>query len=168
MHHARSPCSPRRNSSRRIWRSLIFSRLAAAICVICFCLTSCSTRNLSRSRWLKAIRSVSIGPSATHESGHFYFAQTGHSHFAATGLHSCIDRLRSGKYDDAVLVGEFVKPRGADKWPELFTVQSVEARLKVARLFVRRAGKWYNPLKLPARACRLEQALPPCFRFAMV
>jgi hypothetical protein len=24
------------------------------------------------------------GPSATHESGHFYFAQTGHSHFAAT------------------------------------------------------------------------------------
>jgi hypothetical protein len=30
------------------------------------------------------IRSVSIGPSAFHESGHFYFAQTGHSHFAAT------------------------------------------------------------------------------------
>src|SRR5258708_7349713 len=26
-----------------------------------------------------------MGPSATHESGHFYFAQTGHSHFAATG-----------------------------------------------------------------------------------
>jgi hypothetical protein len=76
---ARSPCSRRRNSSRRIWRSLIFSRLAAAICVICFCWTSCSTRNLSRSRWLKAIRSVSI-----YESGHFYFAQTGHSHFAAT------------------------------------------------------------------------------------
>src|SRR6266852_938803 len=25
-----------------------------------------------------------MGPSATHESGHFYFAQTGHSHFAAT------------------------------------------------------------------------------------
>jgi hypothetical protein len=23
-------------------------------------------------------------PSATHESGHFYFAQSGHSHFAAT------------------------------------------------------------------------------------
>src|SRR5450432_1208096 len=38
----------------------------------------------SRSRWLKLSRSVSIGPSATHESGHFYFAQTGHSHFAAT------------------------------------------------------------------------------------
>jgi 7,8-dihydropterin-6-yl-methyl-4-(beta-D-ribofuranosyl)aminobenzene 5'-phosphate synthase len=31
------------------------------------------------------IRSVSIGPSTIHESGHFYFAQTGHSHFAATG-----------------------------------------------------------------------------------
>jgi hypothetical protein len=40
--------------------------------------------NRSRSRWLKAIRSVSMGPSATYESGHFYFAQTGHSHFAAT------------------------------------------------------------------------------------
>jgi hypothetical protein len=30
------------------------------------------------------IRSVSMGPSALHESGHFYFAQTGHSHFAPT------------------------------------------------------------------------------------
>src|SRR4029077_12322968 len=28
---------------------------------------------------------VSMGPSAIHESGHFYFAQTGHSHFAPTG-----------------------------------------------------------------------------------
>ena len=34
--------------------------------------------------WLKVIRSVSMGPSAIHETGHFYFAQTGHSHFAAT------------------------------------------------------------------------------------
>jgi hypothetical protein len=42
-------------------------------------------RSRSRSRWLKAIRSVSIAPSATYESGHFYFAQIGHSHFAATG-----------------------------------------------------------------------------------
>jgi hypothetical protein len=25
-----------------------------------------------------------MGASAFHESGHFYFAQTGHSHFAAT------------------------------------------------------------------------------------
>jgi hypothetical protein len=25
-----------------------------------------------------------MGPPATHETGHFYFAQTGHSHFAAT------------------------------------------------------------------------------------
>jgi hypothetical protein len=32
----------------------------------------------------KAISSVSMSPSASHESGHFYFAQTGHSHFAAT------------------------------------------------------------------------------------
>jgi hypothetical protein len=30
------------------------------------------------------IRSASMGPSAFHGSGHFYFAQTGHSHFAAT------------------------------------------------------------------------------------
>src|ERR1700686_3017002 len=65
-------------------RSLIFSRLAASLWVICFCLISCSTRSRSRSRWLKAIRSVSIAPPATYESGHFYFAQTGHSHFAAT------------------------------------------------------------------------------------
>jgi hypothetical protein len=38
----------------------------------------------SRSSWLKAIRSVSMGLPATDESGHFHFAQTGHSHFAAT------------------------------------------------------------------------------------
>jgi hypothetical protein len=25
-----------------------------------------------------------MGPSASHETGHFYSAQTGHSHFAAT------------------------------------------------------------------------------------
>src|SRR6266436_5974965 len=75
-----------------MWRSLIFSRLAASICVICFCLTSCSTRSRSRSRSLKAIRSVSIGPSATHESGHFYFAQIGHSHFAATAPSSALMR----------------------------------------------------------------------------
>jgi hypothetical protein len=28
-----------------------------------------------------------MGASAFHESGHFYFAQTGHSHFAATHVH---------------------------------------------------------------------------------
>jgi hypothetical protein len=28
-------------------------------------------RSRSRTRWLKAIRSVSIAPSATHENGHF-------------------------------------------------------------------------------------------------
>ena len=43
-----------------------------------------STRNRSRSCWLRAIRAVSIGALATYESGHFFFAQTGHSHFAAT------------------------------------------------------------------------------------
>jgi hypothetical protein len=48
-----------------------------------------------RSRWLKAIRSVSMGPSAIHESGHFYFAQTGHSHFAATSGNSPLTRLLS-------------------------------------------------------------------------
>ena len=65
-------------------RSLIFSRLAAAIWVICLRWISGNTRSRSRSGWLKAIRSVSMAPSATYESGHFYFAQTGHSHFAAT------------------------------------------------------------------------------------
>src|SRR5256886_5864779 len=48
-------------------------------------------RSRSRSRWLKAMRSVSMGPSANHESGHFYFAQTGHSHFAATSELGCVD-----------------------------------------------------------------------------
>jgi hypothetical protein len=48
------------------------------------CCTSCNTFNRSRSRWLKVIRSVSMGASAIHESGHFYIAQTGHFHFAAT------------------------------------------------------------------------------------
>jgi hypothetical protein len=33
---------------------------------------------------LNSIRSVSMPPPAPHETGHFYFAQTGHSHFAAT------------------------------------------------------------------------------------
>jgi hypothetical protein len=35
---------------------------------------------------LKAIRSVFMAASATHGTGHFYFAQTGHSHFAATKI----------------------------------------------------------------------------------
>jgi hypothetical protein len=38
-----------------------------------------------------------MGPSALHESGHFYFAQTGHSHFAPT-IHRCaVFNLRSLK-----------------------------------------------------------------------
>src|SRR5256884_160369 len=80
-----------RSSIRRTWRSVTFNRLAAATCVRCFCFTSCNTFNRSRSRWLKAMRSVSMGPSANHESGHFYFAQTGHSHFAATAFNGNID-----------------------------------------------------------------------------
>jgi hypothetical protein len=32
----------------------------------------------------RAIHSVSKGSSDIHESGHFYFTQTGHAHFAAT------------------------------------------------------------------------------------
>jgi hypothetical protein len=35
----------------------------------CFCCISCNTFKRSRSRWLKAIRSVSMGPSAIHGSG---------------------------------------------------------------------------------------------------
>jgi hypothetical protein len=31
-----------------------------------------------------------MGASAIHESGHFYFAQTGHSHFAATRLNALL------------------------------------------------------------------------------
>jgi hypothetical protein len=34
-----------------------------------------------------------MGPSAIHESGHFYFAQTGHSHFAATLFALFVDLL---------------------------------------------------------------------------
>src|SRR5260370_29223784 len=79
---------------RRPWRSVTFSRAAAATCERCFCFTSCNTFNRSRSRRLNVIRSVSIGPSAIHESGHFYFAQTGHSHFAATvSADSCCTSL---------------------------------------------------------------------------
>src|SRR6267378_4147431 len=42
------------------------------------------------------MRSVSMRPSATHESGHSYFAQTGHSHFAATAIAPCLPDLRTG------------------------------------------------------------------------
>jgi len=39
-------------------------------------------------------------PSATHESGHSYFAQTGHSHFAATlvGNNSCVENRKSVRF----------------------------------------------------------------------
>src|SRR5271157_223879 len=70
----------------------MFSLVAPATCVRCFCCISCNTFKRSRSRWLNAIRSVSIGPSAIHESGHFYFAQTGHSHFAATSVQGTVDK----------------------------------------------------------------------------
>jgi hypothetical protein len=35
-----------------------------------------------------------MGPSATYESGHFYFAQTGHSHFAATPIAASLTCLQ--------------------------------------------------------------------------
>jgi hypothetical protein len=38
-----------------------------------------------------------MGPSATYESGHFYFAQTGHSHFAATRVGGFVDLAGSKK-----------------------------------------------------------------------
>jgi hypothetical protein len=37
-----------------------------------------------------------MGPSSIHESGHFYFAQTGHSHFAATVAIEFIDLRANG------------------------------------------------------------------------
>ena len=84
---SRRPSWPQREGSSRDapgCLSLIFSRWAASLWVMCLCLISFSTRSRSRSGWFKVIRSASIAPSATYESGHFYFAQTGHSHFAAT------------------------------------------------------------------------------------
>ena len=44
--------------------------MGPAMVVKCFCSTSCNTFNRSRSRWLNSMRSVSIGPSVTHEPGH--------------------------------------------------------------------------------------------------
>jgi hypothetical protein len=43
----------------------------------------------------EAIRSASMAPPPTHETGHFYFAQNGHSHLAATP--SCTLRTASSK-----------------------------------------------------------------------
>jgi hypothetical protein len=40
-----------------------------------------------------------MGPPATHESGHFYFAQTGHSHFAATGSGKLVETRELKMYD---------------------------------------------------------------------
>ena len=44
------------------------------------------------------MRSVSMRPPAIHESGHFYFAQTGHSHFAATITSSADDNPPRFRY----------------------------------------------------------------------
>jgi type I restriction-modification system DNA methylase subunit len=77
-------------------RRAFLHRCEVHTCVNCFCCTSCNTFNRSRSRWLKVIRSVSMGASAIYESGHFYFAQTGHSHFAATRLLSLLTSLTLG------------------------------------------------------------------------
>src|ERR1700693_1056025 len=94
------------------------------------CFTSWSTRRRSRSRWLKAIRSVSMGPSATHESGHFYFAQTGHSHFAAT-LNETEERLLQGPFSDAMPhAGQLAMLRrlaGSQIPPEDFIIAAIQA-----------------------------------------
>jgi hypothetical protein len=85
-----SPCFLMRRNSQRTWRSDSCNGRPASVCVKCLCCTPCSTLNRSRSIWLKAIRSVSTGPRAIHESGHLYFAQNGHSHFAPTAQSSCL------------------------------------------------------------------------------
>jgi hypothetical protein len=38
-----------------------------------------------------------MAPPAIHETGHFYFAQTGHSHFAATEICGRLRNHRSGR-----------------------------------------------------------------------
>jgi hypothetical protein len=49
-----------------------------------------------------------MGASAIHESGHFYFAQTGHSHFAATVGSSSLTCLPSQpKMSAACLIRSF-------------------------------------------------------------
>src|SRR5258707_6108993 len=53
------------------------------------------------------MRSVSMRTSATHESGHSYFAQTGHSHFAAT--------IRLSGVDWAALWGYDTRDRGQNR-----------------------------------------------------
>jgi hypothetical protein len=52
------------------------------------------------------MRSVSMGPSATHESGHFCFAQTGHSHFAPTQANQELTEGMRGRNVNVV----FLKP----------------------------------------------------------
>jgi hypothetical protein len=37
---------------------------------------------------------ITMAPPATHETGHFYFAQTGHAHFAATLIKTGLRRVR--------------------------------------------------------------------------
>jgi hypothetical protein len=65
-----------------------------------------------------------MGPSALHETGHFYFAQTGHSHFAATPVDEFVVVRAEDAYDAQASVlnrefrlespglGEKSKPRG--------------------------------------------------------
>ena len=71
----------------------------------------------SRSRWLKAIRSVSMEASAIHESGHFYFAQTGHSHFAATQAREALSREGYAMFDYDAASGTFAPATKASKPP---------------------------------------------------
>jgi integrase/recombinase XerD len=78
-----------------------------------------------------------MGPSATYESGHFYFAQTGHSHFAATQVTAYLDGSRMSAYT---------------WWREYQIIRSFfqfwQSRNKLARL----------PMPRP------QSALPPPFR----
>ncbi len=83
--------SRRRNSIRRTWRSVTFSRRRLPTAAAASARTSCNTFNRSRSRCAQSDSLRFHGPSAIHESGHFYFAQTGHSHFAATSRLTAVD-----------------------------------------------------------------------------
>jgi hypothetical protein len=46
-----------------------------------------------------------MAPSPHHETGHFYFAQTGHSHFAATPLATKLTKATQPVYDFAFRAG---------------------------------------------------------------
>jgi hypothetical protein len=47
-----------------------------------------------------------MGPSATYESGHFYFAQTGHSHFGSDTIMRQLAR-GAGRHYYAAVANQF-------------------------------------------------------------